>query len=49
MSKWAEDGMEHAVGAGIISGSGGKLRPGDRADRAELAVMLERLMTPAVG
>lgn len=49
VSKWAVDGMEHAVGAGIISGSGGKLRPGDRADRAELAVMLERLMTPAVG
>lgn len=49
VSKWAVDGMEHAVGAGLISGSKGKLSPKANATRAELAVVLERLMTPAVG
>lgn len=49
VSKWAVDGMEHAVGAGLISGSAGKLRPQASTTRAELAVVLERLMTPAVG
>ena len=49
VSKWAVDGMEHAVGAGLISGSKGKLSPKATATRAELAVVLERLMTPAVG
>ena len=49
VSKWAVDGMEHAVGAGLISGSAGKLQPKKSASRAELAAVLERLMTPAVG
>ena len=40
---------DSAVGAGLISGSKGKLSPKANATRAELAVVLERLMTPAVG
>lgn len=49
ISKWAKSGMEHALGAGLIVGSGGKLQPKRITTRAELAVILERLMTPAMG
>lgn len=49
ISAWARDGMEHALGAGILQGSGSKLMPQKTATRAELAVMLVRLITPAVG
>lgn len=47
---WAREGMAHAVGAGLITGKdGGALDPGGPATRAQLAVILQRLMTPAVG
>lgn len=50
ISFWALDGMKHAVGAGLIAGRGGDmLEPGGVASRAELAVILQRLMTPAAG
>ena len=50
VSKWAVDGMKHAVGAGLITGtSQNTLSPLGYATRAELAVILDRLMTPAQG
>jgi hypothetical protein len=50
VSSWARDGMEHAVGAGLITGtSEGLLKPGGVANRAQLAVILCRMMTPAQG
>lgn len=42
--------MAHAVGAGLITGTDeGNLEPAGAATRAQLAVILQRLMTPAVG
>lgn len=50
VSQWAEDGMKHAVGAGLITGkTGGLLDPGGVATRAELAAILQRLATPVSG
>ena len=50
VSKWAVDGMKHAVGAGLITGtSQNTLSPLGYATRAELAVILDRLMTAAQG
>ena len=47
---WAKEGMAHAVGAGLITGTDeGNLEPAGAATRAQLAVILQRLMTPAVG
>ena len=47
---WAREGMAHAVGAGLITGrDNGELDPSGPATRAQLAVILQRLMTPAVG
>lgn len=46
---WAKDQMEHAVGAGLIQGSAGKLNPLGSASRAQLAVLLQRIITPAMG
>lgn len=47
---WALDGMSHAVGIGLITGNDdGRLDPGGQATRAQLAVILQRLLTPAVG
>lgn len=47
---WARVGMAHAVGAGLITGnSDGLLDPGGTATRAQLAVILQRMMTPAAG
>ena len=47
---WALDGMAHAVGAGLITGTDeGNLEPAGPATRAQLAVILPRLMIPAVG
>ena len=47
---WAVEGMAHAVGAGLITGDDtNALLPGGSATRAQLAVILQRLMTPAVG
>ena len=47
---WAREGMAHAVGAGLITGrDGNRLDPGGPGSRAQLAVILRRLTTPAVG
>ena len=50
VSDWAVEGMMHAVGAGLITGTNeGKLNPGGAASRAELAAILDRLDTTAMG
>lgn len=50
ISDWAEDAMRHAVGLGIIQGGGDNtLNPKGVVSRAELAVMLHRMLTPAAG
>ena len=50
VQSWALDGMAHAVGAGLITGTDeGNLEPAGPATRAQLAVILQRLMIPAVG
>ena len=41
VSKWAEESMKWAVGAGIISGSDGKLLPKGTATRAQVATVLK--------
>ena len=42
--------MRHAVGLGVLQGSDlGALEPQGIANRAALAVMLQRMRTPAVG
>lgn len=46
---WAEDGMAHAVGAGLIQGSDNQLNPLGVANRAQLAVLLQRVSTPVMG
>lgn len=50
VSKWSQVGMAHAVGLGLIAGrDDGTLDPQGGATRAQLAVILQRLMTPAQG
>lgn len=50
VSKWAEEAVRHAVGMGILQGSDqGMLDPQGVANRAALAIMLQRMRTPAVG
>ncbi|MEG0825200.1 MAG: S-layer homology domain-containing protein, partial [Oscillospiraceae bacterium] len=49
ISPCAQDSMKHAVGAGLITGSDGKLNPQGNAQRAELALMLVRFLTPVAG
>lgn len=50
VQSWAKEGMSHAVGAGLITGTDeGNLEPAGPATRAQLAVILQRLMIPAVG
>lgn len=50
ISSWAEDAVRHAVGAGILEGSDkGTLEPQGIANRAALATMLQRMLTPAAG
>lgn len=47
---WARDGLAHAVGIGLITGDEhSRLNPGGKATRAQLAVVLQRLQTPAAG
>ena len=41
--------MAHAVGMGLLEGSGGLLSPRAPATRAQLAVILQRLTTQAMG
>lgn len=50
VGEWAKVGMGHAVGLGLITGrDDGQLDPKGSATRAQLAVILQRLMTPAQG
>lgn len=49
ISAWAEESMAHAVGMGLLEGAGGKLSPTASATRAQLAVILQRLTTQAMG
>lgn len=50
VSEWAENAVRHAVGLGILQGNDqGALDPQGIADRAALAIMLQRMQTPAVG
>ena len=50
ISPWAEDAMRHAVGAGILQGNDkGTVEPQGIANRAALATMLQRMLTPAAG
>ena len=49
ISPWAKEAVAHIVGAGILQGSGGKLDPQGKANRAAMAVMLQRMLTPAMG
>ena len=50
ISDWAWDAVQHAVGLGLLHGNDeGNLVPQGVADRASLAVMLQRLLTPAAG
>lgn len=49
VSSWAVAGMRHAIGTGIVEGSDYLLSPQATATRAELAVMLDRILTPAAG
>ena len=46
---WAVESMRHAVGMGWLDGDGGRLLPGGVATRAQLAVILQRLTTQAMG
>lgn len=50
VSKWAEEAVRHAVGMGVLQGNDqGILDPLGVANRAALAIMLQRMQTPAVG
>lgn len=42
VESWAKDAMTWAVSKGIMQGSGGRLKPGDSATRAEVAAMFQR-------
>ena len=42
---WAKDAMAQGVASGLIQGSGGKLRPGDRCSRVEGATFVVRAIT----
>lgn len=47
---WALDAVRHAVAVGILQGGdGGNIFPKGVANRAALAVMLQRMLTPAAG
>lgn len=50
VSPWAEEAVRHAVGMGVLQGNDqGILDPLGVANRAALAIMLQRMRTPAVG
>lgn len=49
ISDWAKEGVQHAVGMGWLEGSDGKINPSGLASRAQLAVLLNRMETPAMG
>lgn len=49
IAPWAVDGMAHALGMGWLEGSDGKISPQGTASRAQLAVILQRMTTQAMG
>lgn len=50
ISEWAQDAMAHVTGLGIMQGGdGGRLDPAGVTNRAALAVMIQRMLTPAAG
>ncbi len=49
ISSWAKEGVQHAVGMGWLEGTDGKLNPDGLASRAQLAAILVRMDTPAMG
>ena len=49
ISDWAADAVRHTVGAGILQGDEGWFHPQLTANRATLAVTLQRMLTPAAG
>jgi len=50
ISDWAQDAMAHAAGVGILQGGDdGRLDPHGITNRAALAVMIQRMLTPAAG
>lgn len=50
ISEWAQEAMAHVTGLGIMQGGdGGRLDPAGVTNRAALAVMIQRMLTPVVG
>ena len=49
IDEWAVDGVAHAVGMGWLEGAGGEIDPQGTASRAQLAAILDRMSTPAMG
>ncbi len=49
VASWAKEGMSHAIGMGWMEGDGGKLSPKSTTTRAQLAVILQRMHTQAMG
>lgn len=50
ISEWAQDAMAHVTGLGIMQGGdGGRLDPAGVTNRAALAVMIQRMLTPVAG
>ncbi|HWQ80127.1 MAG TPA: S-layer homology domain-containing protein [Anaerovoracaceae bacterium] len=45
VSPWAEEALETLVGAGLISGTGGRLNPSAEASRAEMAQVLYNMLS----
>ena len=45
VSGYAVEAMQWAVAEGIIEGSGGRLKPRDEANRAEVAAIMSRFMS----
>ena len=49
VASWAKGGVAHAIGMGWLEGSDGKLSPKGTTTRAQLAVILQRMNTQAMG
>lgn len=50
ISEWAQEAVAHVAGLGILQGGdGGRLDPAGVTNRAALAVMIYRMLTPVAG
>ena len=50
ISEWAQEAVAHVTGLGIMQGGdGGRLDPAGITNRAALAVMIDRMLTPVAG